>query len=76
MINMYKNCEGYNDPTAGTAESNVIRENKKKESEIKEIEMYEKLCHSFREKARKCGFDFPKDIWLVSKKTHKIHKGS
>ncbi|MDR2043585.1 MAG: hypothetical protein LBQ15_04310 [Clostridium sp.] len=75
---MYKNAEGYSDPMAGNAESNVnkceLRKQKRLEA-MQATEDYEQLCRDFRAKAEERGFHFINDIWLVNDMTGRVHRG-
>lgn len=74
----YKNSEGYPDPTAGEAESNIKKQEKKnlkRPESMQEIDNYEQLCRTIRRQVEDSGFHFLSDIWLVCNKTGRLHKG-
>lgn len=75
-MSFYRNCEGYSDPGAGEALSNIARENRRARrlERIQAREDYERLCRQFRRTAEENGFEFPGQIWLKEIKTGRIFK--
>lgn len=65
---MYKNCEGYADPTAGGAMATVNRE----EQEIDKLN--HKVIQSFRLLVDLAGFEIVGRVTLRHKRTGKIFK--
>lgn len=76
-MTVYRNSEGYSDPTAEEALRNIARDNRRAAKEIERLkarENYERLCNQMRRLAEENGFEFPGDIWLRDKKTGLIYK--
>ncbi|MCC8135322.1 MAG: hypothetical protein LIO40_01400 [Ruminococcus sp.] len=74
---IYKNSEGYPDPTAGEALGRIARDNRRaaKERELLETKKnFDYLCTQMELAADKFGFDFPGEIWLRDRKTGRIYK--
>lgn len=64
----YKNCEGYSDPTAGTAISKTTKE----EQELEKLN--HKIIQSFRLLVDLAGFEIVGRITLRHKRSGKIFK--
>ena len=70
---MYKNSEGYPDPTAGTAYSNMQRE-QRQQREAERLAMIGRLIPVLKQTAELAGFEVVGRITLRDKDTGKEYK--
>ena len=69
---MYRNSEGYPDPTAGAAYANIERE--QKQQEASRLAVIGKLIPIFKQMAELAGFEIIGRITLRDKKTGREYR--
>lgn len=69
---MYKNAEGYSDPTAGRAYSNIRREERRREAA--RLAMADRLVQVLKQTAGLAGFEIVGRITLRYKETGREYK--
>lgn len=69
---MFKNSEGYPDPTAGQAYANISREERQQEAAT--LERIGSLIHIVKATAELAGFEVAERIVLKDKVSGKIYK--
>lgn len=69
---MFKNSEGYPDPTAGQAYANISREERQQEAAT--LERIGSLIHIIKATAELAGFEVAERIVLKDKASGKIYK--
>lgn len=69
---MFKNSEGYPDPTAGQAYANISREERQQEAAT--LERIGSLIHIVKATAELAGFEVAERIVLKDKASGKIYK--
>ena len=73
---MFRNNEGYYDPSAGGAIAKVSHERKRmgRLDYMQAVEDYEQLCRELRKLAASKGFLFSDRIWLKHEKSGKMFR--
>lgn len=69
---MYKNAEGYSDPTPGTALGNILRDERQKETD--RLAVIGRLIQVMKGAAELAGFEVVGRITLKDKTTGKEYK--
>ncbi len=69
---MYKNQEGYSDPTPGTALSNILREERQRDAES--LATISRLIPVIKQTAELAGFEVVGRITLKDKATGKEYR--
>lgn len=70
---MYKNAEGYSDPTPGEAMSNIRREQRQQET-AERLAVISKLIRVLKQTAELAGFEVVGRITLRDKETGKEYR--
>ena len=70
---MYKNAEGYSDPTPGEAMSNIRREQRKQET-AERLAVISRLIPVMKQTAELAGFEVVGRITLKDKETGKEYR--